>query len=101
MKTILLQNRRAAVQLDYFQFAPLAADLRRAERAPPVCRQAQEVEPGRRDRVRAAWRHDPAGVAGIVERAGLRVELVEPSRIGGGWNLDVILSERTGRLSKS
>jgi cytoplasmic iron level regulating protein YaaA (DUF328/UPF0246 family) len=44
---------------------------------------------------------DPAGVAGIVERAGLRVELVEPSRIGGGWNLDVILSERTGRLSKS
>jgi cytoplasmic iron level regulating protein YaaA (DUF328/UPF0246 family) len=36
---------------------------------------------------------DPEGVAALVERAGLRVELNASS-------LDVILSERVGRLTK-
>lgn len=43
---------------------------------------------------------DPRGVERIVADAGLRTELVEPARAGGGWSLDVILSERVGRLTK-
>jgi hypothetical protein len=35
---------------------------------------------------------DPAGVAELVERAGLRVELVEPAKAGGAWSVDVIRS---------
>lgn len=43
---------------------------------------------------------DPAGVEKIVADAGLRTELVEPAKAGAAWNLDVILSERVGRLTK-
>ena len=39
--------------------------------------------------------------AQIIADAGLRVELIEPTSKRGSWNLDVILSERTGRLTKS
>lgn len=44
---------------------------------------------------------DPHGVEKIVAAAGLRTELVEPEKPGAPWNLDVILSERVGRLSLS
>lgn len=44
---------------------------------------------------------DPHGVEKIVSEAGLRAELVEPEKPGAPWNLDVILSERVGRLSLS
>ncbi|MGK2878658.1 MAG: YaaA family protein [Solirubrobacterales bacterium] len=44
---------------------------------------------------------EPAGVEKIVADAGLRTELVEPARGGDSWNLDVILTERVGRLTKS
>lgn len=44
---------------------------------------------------------DPEGVARIVGDAGLRTELVEPAKPGAPWNLDVILTERVGRLTKS
>jgi cytoplasmic iron level regulating protein YaaA (DUF328/UPF0246 family) len=44
---------------------------------------------------------DPSAVADLVEKAGLRVELVTPSGGGRPWSLDVILSERVGRLTKS
>jgi hypothetical protein len=43
---------------------------------------------------------DPAAVAALVEKAGLRVELVPPAGGGRSWSLDVILSERVGRLTK-
>ncbi|MFT4050087.1 MAG: peroxide stress protein YaaA [Solirubrobacterales bacterium] len=43
---------------------------------------------------------DPHGVEKILAAAGLRTELVEPEKAGGPWNLDVILSERVGRLTK-
>jgi cytoplasmic iron level regulating protein YaaA (DUF328/UPF0246 family) len=43
---------------------------------------------------------DPFGAAELVARGGLRVELVEPARDDGAWQLDVILSERTGRLTQ-
>lgn len=43
---------------------------------------------------------DPHRVQQIVERAGLRSELVEPAAAGAAWSLDVILSERVGRLTK-
>lgn len=43
---------------------------------------------------------DPHGVAKIVEAAGLRCEVVEPPKAGLPWQLDVIQSERIGRLSK-
>lgn len=35
---------------------------------------------------------DPEAVAGVVERAGRRVELGAPARAGGAWTLDVILA---------
>ncbi len=44
---------------------------------------------------------DPHGVQKIVDAAGLRTELVEPAKAGSPWNLDVILSERVGRLTKN
>jgi cytoplasmic iron level regulating protein YaaA (DUF328/UPF0246 family) len=44
---------------------------------------------------------EPAGVEKIVGDAGLRTELVEPMKPGDPWNLDVILTERVGRLTKS
>lgn len=44
---------------------------------------------------------EPAGVEKIVADAGLRTELIEPARPGDPWNLDVILTERVGRLTKS
>lgn len=44
---------------------------------------------------------DPSGVATIVEKAGLKVELVEPTKSGAPWSLDVILNTRVGRLTKS
>ena len=44
---------------------------------------------------------DPDGVAEIVAKAGLRVELVEPSKPGATWSLDVILDTRVGRLTKT
>lgn len=43
----------------------------------------------------------PAEVAAAVAGAGLRSELVEPSKPGSNWHLDVILAERTGRLTKT
>ncbi len=43
---------------------------------------------------------DPHGVQEIVEAAGLRCELVEPQKPAQPWSLDVILSERVGRLTK-
>lgn len=43
---------------------------------------------------------DPHTVAQIVEAAGLRCELIEPPKPGGQWSLDVIQSERVGRLSQ-
>lgn len=44
---------------------------------------------------------DPTTVATIVAAAGLRTEIVEPPSAGKPWALDVILSERVGRLTKS
>jgi cytoplasmic iron level regulating protein YaaA (DUF328/UPF0246 family) len=44
---------------------------------------------------------EPAGIEKIVADAGLRTELVEPKKSGDPWNLDVILTERVGRLTKS
>lgn len=44
---------------------------------------------------------EPAGVEKIVADAGLRTELIEPTRSGDPWNLDVILTERVGRLTKT
>lgn len=44
---------------------------------------------------------DPSAVASTVADAGLRCELVEPARAGDDWKLNVILSERVGRLTKS
>lgn len=44
---------------------------------------------------------EPAGVEKIVADAGLRTELVEPTRAADPWNLDIILTERVGRLTKS
>jgi cytoplasmic iron level regulating protein YaaA (DUF328/UPF0246 family) len=43
---------------------------------------------------------DPHGVEKIVADAGLRTELVEPTKAGAAWSLDVVLSERVGRLTK-
>lgn len=43
---------------------------------------------------------DPRGIEKIVADAGLRTELIEPVGAGGQWNLDVILNERVGRLTK-
>lgn len=43
---------------------------------------------------------DPSAVAEVVAAAGLRIELHAPAKPGANWNLDVVLSERTGRLSK-
>jgi cytoplasmic iron level regulating protein YaaA (DUF328/UPF0246 family) len=44
---------------------------------------------------------EPTGVEKIVADAGLRTELIEPEKPGAPWNLDVILTERVGRLTKS
>lgn len=44
---------------------------------------------------------DPAGVATLVEKAGLRTELIEPVKPGVAWSLDVILTSRVGRLTKT
>lgn len=44
---------------------------------------------------------DPTAVAKIVSAAGLRTELVAPTSAGKPWALDVILSERVGRLTKT
>jgi cytoplasmic iron level regulating protein YaaA (DUF328/UPF0246 family) len=44
---------------------------------------------------------EPAGVEKIVADAGLRTELVRPGKPNDPWNLDVILTERVGRLTKS
>lgn len=43
---------------------------------------------------------DPPSVERTVAEAGLRTELIEPAKAGGQWNLDVILNERKGRLTK-
>lgn len=44
---------------------------------------------------------DPNGIAEIVGNAGLRVELVAPSKPEAAWSLDVILDTRVGRLTKT
>jgi cytoplasmic iron level regulating protein YaaA (DUF328/UPF0246 family) len=44
---------------------------------------------------------EPAGIEKIVADTGLRTELVEPTKAGDPWNLDIILTERVGRLTKS
>lgn len=44
---------------------------------------------------------EPSDVARLVSAAGLRTETVEPAAADQPWLLDVILSERVGRLTKS
>ncbi len=44
---------------------------------------------------------EPAGIEKIVADTGLRTELVEPKSPGAPWNLDIILTQRTGRLTKT